>query len=150
MSEPLFPGLAGKLDEDGHTLTLRVYHEDTDFTRIAYHASHIRFMERGRSDYMRLLGIHHHKLASGDFGESLAFAIRSLAIDYLRPARVDDILQVRTRLSDLTGTRLELSQEIRRAEDVLAKGQVTVILINDKGRPRRIPAEMVHLLTQKT
>lgn len=138
--------LAGTLEEDAHVLNIRVYYEDTDFTGIVYHASHVRFMERGRSDYLRLLGVHHHKLASGDFGEPLAFAVRNLSIEYLKPARVDDILQVRTRLSALAGVRLELNQEIRRADEVLATGRVTVILINDQGRPRRIPADMARLL----
>ena len=138
--------LSGRLCDDGHALDVRVYYEDTDFTGIVYHASYVRFMERGRSDYLRLLGIHHHKLASGVFGESLAFAVRALSIEYIKPARVDDILQVKTRFSELAGARIELCQEIWRAEEKLASGQVTVIVINDKGRPRRIPADMAQVL----
>jgi acyl-CoA thioester hydrolase len=73
-----WPDLAGRLDQSGHVLPVRVYYEDTDFTGIVYHGAYVRFFERARSDFLRLIGIHHSELAEGDDGTSLAFAVRTM------------------------------------------------------------------------
>lgn len=138
--------LAGRLEADGHCLNVRAYYEDTDFTGVVYHASYIRFMERGRSDFLRMLGVHHRALKEGAFGEPLAFAVRRLAVDFLLPAKVDDVLQVWTRCRETSGARIELDQEIRRGTDVLLHGRVSVIVVNDNGKPRRVPAEIAKTL----
>ena len=84
--------LAGKINCGQHELSQRVYFEDTDFTGRVYHARYLQFMERGRSDYLRLIGIHHRALAA----EGRAFAVRHMALDFLKPASIDDVLTVRT------------------------------------------------------
>ncbi len=129
-------GLAGRLTKSGHELLQRVYFEDTDFSRRVYHARYLHFMERGRSDYLRLLGIHHRQLAA----EGLAFAVRHMEIDFLRPAGVDDVLMVRSRPSQVTGARIVLEQQILRGNELLVNAKVSVALLGPSGRPVRLPS----------
>ena len=91
-----WPDLAGRLIPGGHVLPVRVYFEDTDFSGVVYHGAYIRYMERGRSDYLRKLGVGHDALDRGEHGEPLAFAVRRIAVEFLRPARIDDVLEVET------------------------------------------------------
>jgi acyl-CoA thioester hydrolase len=130
--------LAGRLTADGHELLQRVYFEDTDFSGRVYHARYLHFMERGRSDYLRLLGIHHTVLAA----EGLGFAVRHMAIDFLGPAVIDDVLKIRTRCVSVGGARLVLDQAVLRGETVLAKASVTVALLGANGRAERLPADL--------
>src|SRR5271169_4939054 len=114
-----WPDLAGRLVDHGHgrrhVLPVRVYFEDTDFSGLVYHTSYLRWCERGRSDYLRLLGVRHNELAAGAFaGEPCAFAVRRINADYLKPARMDDILEVHTRVGAVTKASLVLRQEIVR------------------------------------
>ena len=127
--------LAGRLTEDGHELAQRVYFEDTDFSGRVYHARYLQFMERGRSDYLRLLGIHHRALAA----DGLAFAVRHMEIDFLEPAGIDDVLTILTRLDAVSGARIVLKQTIRRGEACLVSARVTVALVGSGGRPLRLP-----------
>ena len=127
--------LAGRLTESGHELKQRVYFEDTDFSGRVYHARYLHFLERGRSDYLRLLGVRHGALAA----EGLAFAVRHMEIDFLRPAAIDDVVLVRTRAADVGGVRIRLHQEVRRAADLLVEARVTVVLVGPGGRPARLP-----------
>jgi acyl-CoA thioester hydrolase len=113
----------------------RVYFEDTDFSGRVYHARYLHFMERGRSDYLRLLGIHHRELAAG----GLAFAVRRMEIDFLRPASIDDLLLITTTTRDTRGARVVLHQEILRVEERLITALVTIALIGPGGRPLRLP-----------
>ena len=137
-----WPDLAGRLTADGHVLPVRVYYEDTDFTGVVYHAAYLKFIERGRSDFLRLCGIHHAELSDGVHGEVLAFAVRRMEIDFHAPARVDDLLEIVTRLESARGARLCLTQEVRRAETLLFSASVTVAVISAEGRPRRLPARL--------
>ena len=137
-----WPDLAGRLTEFGHRQMVRVYYEDTDFSGIVYHASYIRFIERGRTDYIRLLGIEHSALDSGDDGERVALAVRHMDINYLKPAHIDDRLSVETRVSAAKGARMILDQRILRGEETLFTAMVTVVVINREGRPRRLPESM--------
>lgn len=134
-----WPDLAGRLVPDGHILPVRVYFEDTDFTGFVYHGSYIRFMERGRSDFIRCLGVSHHELDAGLHGEPLAFAVRHMAVDFLKPARIDDILEVHTRPLPGKGVRLLVSQSIRRGNEVLVEAALTIVAVTAAGRPRRLP-----------
>ncbi len=144
---PLWPDLAGRIDGDHHVLGVRVYFEDTDFSGIVYHANYLRFMERGRSDYLRLLGVHHAALDAGDDGEVLAFAIARMEIDFLKPARIDDVLEVRTWfIGSGKGVRFEIAQEVRRDETLLIKARGTAVVVNRDGRPRRLPPRLRDLL----
>ena len=133
MSEP--HAIAGRLTETGHALTQRVYFEDTDFSGRVYHARYLHFMERGRSDYLRLLGVHHRALAA----EGLAFAVRHMEIDFLKAATIDDVLTVRTTPSDLRGARVVLAQEVAKGEELLVAASVIVALVGANGRPQRLP-----------
>jgi len=88
--------LAGRLIAGGHAMQVRVYYEDTDFTGIVYHANYLRFMERGRTNYLRLLGADHGALFAQAQSEApgLAFVVRTMQIEFLKPARMDDVLAV--------------------------------------------------------
>ena len=145
-----WPDLAGRLIEGGHVLPVRVYFEDTDFSGVVYHGAYIRFMERGRSDFLRLLGVGHDALDRGEMGgEALAFAVRRIAVEYLRPARIDDVLEVETRAGELGGARIVLKQTVRRSDEVLVTAEVTVVMINGEGRARRLPDAVRALLLGK-
>ena len=137
-----WPDLAGRLTDFGHHQMIRVYYEDTDFSGIVYHASYLRFIERGRSDYIRLLGVHHSELDAGIDGERLAMAVRHMDIDFLKSAHIDDILTVETRVGEIKGARMILDQRILRGEELLFTARVTVVVINREGRPRRLPVVM--------
>jgi acyl-CoA thioester hydrolase len=137
-----WPDLAGRLKDGGHVLPVRVYFEDTDFSGVVYHANYLRFMERGRSDFLRLAGIGHGALEAGSGGEPLAFAVRHMTVEFLRPAQIDEVLEISTRIGDISGARIVLDQVVRRAETALVEAKVTVALINRAGRARRLPEEM--------
>ncbi|MEM7620577.1 MAG: YbgC/FadM family acyl-CoA thioesterase [Pseudomonadota bacterium] len=134
-----WPDLAGRIEDNTHYLPIRVYFEDTDFTGLVYHASYLRWCERGRSDMVRLLGIHHDQLLSPKDGtEPSAFVVRHIDIDYLKPAKIDDILEVITQCEHIGGAHLTLSQKIIRGSNVLIKAQVKVVLISQSGKPMRL------------
>jgi len=126
---------AGRFDGATHVLPMRVYYEDTDFTGVVYHANYLRYLERGRTDCLRLAGVEHQALWEGE--EGIAFAIRKLAIEYLKPARVDDALVVHTATARATGVRLVLRQWITRAADTLIKAEVEAVAIGRDGRAKR-------------
>ena len=139
MKPKSWPDLAGRLVTGGHILPVRVYFEDTDFSGVVYHASYLRFMERGRSDMMRLLGVSHEALDDGQFGERLAFAVRRIELDFLKSARIDDFVEVETDVVGVAGARLMLSQSICRGSETLVKAKVTIVMINARRRARRLP-----------
>ncbi|MDX5595420.1 tol-pal system-associated acyl-CoA thioesterase [Pseudovibrio sp. SPO723] len=141
-----WPDLAGRLSGAGHVLPVRVYYEDTDFTGVVYHAAYLKFIERGRSDFLRVCDIHHNELEDGKHGEALAFAVRHMDINFLRPARIDDVLEVVTRLESLKGARLVLHQEVTRGEETLFTATVTVAVIQPGGGPRRMPKHLAERL----
>ncbi|SNY90978.1 acyl-CoA thioester hydrolase [Cohaesibacter sp. ES.047] len=140
--------LSGRLAPFGHCQKVRVYYEDTDFSGIVYHANYLKFIERGRSDYIRLLGVHHSDLDSEENGERLAMAVRHMDINFIKSARIDDILVVETRVGEIRGARLVLDQAILRETDgeLLFTACVTVVVINREGKPRRLPKLMVDAL----
>jgi acyl-CoA thioester hydrolase len=134
-----WPDLAGRLEDGGHVLPIRVYYEDTDFSGIVYHGAYVRFFERARSDFLRLIGIHHIEMAEGTHGASLAFAVKTMTLDFQKPARIDDILKVQTRLTEYKGARVRLDQLIFRGDELLVSAAVTVAIISSQGRPARLP-----------
>jgi acyl-CoA thioester hydrolase len=139
-----WPDLAGRLADGRHVLPVRVYFEDTDFSGVVYHASYLRFMERGRTDFLRLAGIGHGPLDRGETGggERLAFAVRRMTLEFLKPARIDDLLEVHTRVAELTGARIVLEQAVCLGDATLVLAEVTVALVDGRGRVQRLPAEM--------
>lgn len=125
---------------------VRVYFEDTDFSGVVYHARYLHFLERGRTDYLRLHGIGHRELMAGGFGEPMAFAVRKMEIEFLRPARIDDVLVVETRTAVLGGARVVLDQRILLGETILVEARVKVAVISPEGRPRRMPKAVAERL----
>ena len=119
-----------------HTLPVRVYYEDTDFSGFVYHASYLRFMERGRTELLRGLAGDQSDLHRDAAG--LHFVVRRMAIDYVRPARMDDLLEVRTWTATMKGASMHLAQEVRRGDEVLVKAEVVVACVRD-GRAIRLP-----------
>lgn len=142
MTDPL----AGRLTPEGHALDVRVYFEDTDFSGVVYHARYLHFLERGRTDYLRLHGIGHRELMDGAFGEPMAFAVRHMDIDFLAPARIDDVLTVETATVLLGGARVVLSQRILKDGAVLVAARVKVAVISPEGKPRRMPSAVAERL----
>lgn len=133
-----WPDLAGRIEGHTHILPIRVYFEDTDFTGLVYHANFLKFCERGRSDFIRLLGLDHRSLAHPKEGEPAVFVVRRIEIDYLKPARIDEVLEVATACAELGGATLVLDQEVRRGETVLARARVSVVLVSTAGKPQRL------------
>ncbi|NVK33265.1 MAG: YbgC/FadM family acyl-CoA thioesterase [Rhodobacteraceae bacterium] len=143
-----WPDLSGRLERGVHYLPVRVYYEDTDFTGIAYHGSYVRFFERGRSDFLRLAGVHHSELLNGKDDRSLAFAVKKMTLTFSRPATIDDVLEVRTRITNLKGARIELEQKIYRDDVLLVACDIVVAVITLDGRATRLPAELAVKLAQ--
>ncbi|MGZ3306078.1 MAG: tol-pal system-associated acyl-CoA thioesterase [Asticcacaulis sp.] len=129
--------ISGIIANGEHRLNIRVYYEDTDFTGLVYHANYLKFFERGRSDYLRLLGVHHHELKAHE--DALAFAVIHIDIGYRAPARIDDLITVRTRLIEARGARFVIAQTCALDGEILCEGTVTVACIDAEGRPRRLP-----------
>jgi acyl-CoA thioester hydrolase len=138
--------LAGRLERGLHRLPVRVYYEDTDLSGAVYHANYLKFCERGRSDCLRLLGIHHRELHWHESEGRMGFVVRRMVCDFLKPARIDDLLVVETRFREMAGARMELMQNVLHQGDVLFAAEVTVALVDASGRPKRFPAAMVAAL----
>lgn len=136
-------GLSGELTASGHRLLARVYYADTDFSGVVYHARYLEFLERGRSDFLRLAGVHHTELADGRHGERIVWVVRRMEIDFVAPARIDDVLTVETRTEDISGARIVMAQRILRADDLLIRARVEAAIIGEGGRPRRFPKEWI-------
>jgi acyl-CoA thioester hydrolase len=134
--------LSGELTPGGHILAQRVYYEDTDFSGVVYHARYLHFMERGRTDYLRCLGIEQAKLHMAD-GEGLAFVVHRMEIDFKGSARMDDVLDIVTRTEKAAGAKLVLDQEVRLGDRLLIAARVVVAVVNRAGRPRRLPTALV-------
>jgi acyl-CoA thioester hydrolase len=120
-----------------HRLPLRVYFEDTDLSGVVYHANYLRYMERARSDMLRLAGIDQRATYEGGGG---AYAITDLHIRYRAPARLDDALIVASWVTATTPARVVIHQTVRREQEVLAEAVVTAALVAGNGRPLRQPA----------
>jgi acyl-CoA thioester hydrolase len=142
-----WPDLAGRLIVDAsgrrHVLPVRVYFEDTDFSGLVYHATYLRWCERGRSDFLRLLGNDHQALLTGAAGrEPAAFVVRRMQIEYLRPARIDEVLEVTTRAKEWSAASLTLDQRISRDGRDLFTAEVMVVLISASGKPLRLTSAL--------
>ena len=122
-----------------HQITIRVYYEDTDLAGVVYYANYLRFIERGRTEALRDLGIDQAALKRD---RGLVFVVCRLTIDYLAPAVFDDLLEVRTRITRLRGASLEMAQEVWRGETCLSRAAVTIACIDVAGRPQRLPGDV--------
>jgi acyl-CoA thioester hydrolase len=142
-------GLSGVLTPFGHRIMARVYFADTDFSGVVYHARYLEFLERGRSDFLRLAGIHHTELADGKHGEKIVWVVRRMEIDFRAPARIDDILTIDTRTDSISGARIFMAQQIKRGDDVLIDAKVEAAIIGEIGRPKRFPKEWIERFMPK-
>lgn len=125
-----------------HTFDIRVYYEDTDLAGIVYYANYLKFIERGRSEWVRTLGVDQSELKASGF----VFVVRKLAAEYLKSAVYDDMLQVRTTPKKMGSASFELRQEVWRAEECLFASDVTLVFVGPNGRAARIPADIRRLL----
>lgn len=119
------------------TYPIRVHYEDTDFSGYVYHANYLKYCERARSDYLRVIGVDQNAM----FAEGQAFVVRRMDCEFLRPAKFEDVLDVETKLVEMGGARFELAQIVKRGAEEIFKAKVTVAIIGSGGRPQRIPPE---------
>ena len=130
--------------ERQHWISVRVYYEDTDFTGMVYHANYLRFFERGRSDHLRDAGISHQSLL--DRPDPAAFTLTNVNVAYKRPAKVDDLLHIRTRYLGMDGPRIRFEQACLRDGQIIAEAEITAVMIHDDGRLRRPIREVADYL----
>ena len=132
--------LDGEIRDGRHHLPVRVYYEDTDFSGVVYHASYLRFMERGRTNYLRLLGADQRALFDQAETEApgFAFVVRAMQIDFRKPARMDDVLEIVTVPTEVKGASIVLHQQVKRGDEILIEATVQVAFVSG-GRARRIP-----------
>ena len=128
----------GRLEPGLHSFPVRVYYEDTDAAGLVYHANYLKFAERARTEIVRALGADHRTLRER---HGATFVLADCAMRHLRPARLDDLIEVRTTLTDVTGATLSLAQNIWRGEEALVEIDVRLACIDAAGRAVRIPAE---------
>jgi acyl-CoA thioester hydrolase len=135
--------LSGRIVDGAHRLPVRIYYEDTDFTGLVYHASYLRFMERGRSDFIRLLGIDQGELfeQTAEEAPGFHFVVRSMKLDFLKPARVDEVIEVVTRPGEVGGASIVLKQSIVRGNETLIEADVRIAFVAGE-KPQRIPAAL--------
>ena len=119
-------------------LIVRVYYEDTDFSGRVYHASYLRFLERGRTEWLRAQGFQQRELAAG---AAVVFAVRRVEIDYLRPALMDDLLTIETKIAAVGGATVDFRQSVVRGEESIANALVSIVALSN-GRPMRLPRDM--------
>ena len=138
--EARWPDIAGRVKGETHVLPIRVYFEDTDCAGVVYHANFLKFCERARSDFIRLLGIDAKSLADPEHGEPTAFVVRRVEIDYLKPGHMDDLLEIVTSCAEIGSASLVLQQDVRRDGAPLVRARVTVVLVSRAGKPQRLGA----------
>lgn len=119
-----------------YKLPIRVYYEDTDMAGIVYYANYLRYIERGRSEWVREVGLDQNRMKDED---GIVFAVRRVEADYLAPARLDDELVVETWVESRKPVRMVMGQEVKRGETVLFRAMVTVICMTLEGKPVRLP-----------
>jgi acyl-CoA thioester hydrolase len=129
---------SGRLSGGRHILPLRIYYEDTDAQGIVYYANWLRFLERGRTELLRLLGLEHSALRAE---RGLNWVVRRCTLDYLKPGRLDQAIDIVTGCGEMRGASLEMIQEARRGEELLVRAVLLVACMSDAGRPMRIPAD---------
>jgi acyl-CoA thioester hydrolase len=127
---------------EAHVYPIRIYYEDTDFSGNVYHAAYLKFFERGRTEFLRAMGVHHSELAQ----QGVAFAVRSMQIEFEAAAHIDDELLVETRVTGHSGARLQLEQTARRSGQCITRAAVTVVAIRTSGGAARLPRQLLAAL----
>ena len=133
-------GGLGRFEGKIHILPIRVYYEDTDLSGVVYHANYLRFMERGRTEFFRLAGI--TKMAALEDAEPTAWTLRSASLEFHRPARLEDQLEVHTSCPHLGKARMQADQKICASGTLLVHGRVEACIMTLTGKPRRIPPDV--------
>lgn len=136
---PANNGGAGVLVDGAHVFPVRVYYEDTDAGGIVYYANYLKFAERARTELLRMTGINQSELISG---EGVAFAVRQCSADFLKPARLDDVLEVHTRVIGVKGATVAMAQSIKRDGVDMVNVGVRLACLSGFTRPCRIPASV--------
>ncbi len=136
-------GLSGVIVDGEHILPVRIYYEDTDAGGIVYHSNYLRYAERARTEMLRLVGINQTEVLRE---HGVAFAVRDCQLDYRAPARLDELLEVRSRITDLGGATIRADQRITRTGQDLVRIAVRVACIGRDGRPARFPPPLRHAL----
>ena len=126
-----------------HHMTMRVYYEDTDTAGIVYYANYLRYIERARTEILRLFGIDQYELMNGPAEDHISFAVTRCEVDYLSPARLDDIITVKTETTRLRGASIQMAQDIWRGDELLIKSMVYAACLNVRGLPTRLPKNFV-------
>ena len=133
----------GYMEGPVHVLPVRVYYEDTDAGGVVYHANYLRFAERARSELLRVSGADNASLARD---EGLGFVARRCTLDYIAPARLDDALEVRTRILETKGASFVAGHEIVRCGRVVVRIEIRIACVTGEGRPARMPRNLQHAL----
>ena len=136
---PVGSAAAGRLAGDVYIYPLRVYYEDTDAAGIVYYANYLKFIERARTEMMRAAGIDHSGMRAAD---GILFIVRRCTLDYRRPARLDDMLEIHTRILVLKGASLEAEQSVQRDGEILVQADLQLACINEAGAPARFPPHL--------
>lgn len=150
MSKPIKPseqmtGLYGRINEQNrHVFELCVQYEDTDFSGFVYHANYVKFAERGRSNFLRLAGVQHSDLLAHE--PQLAFVVSHMAMDFAKPAHIDDILLVETAYTQVRGARLVVEQRISCDGESVWQAEVLAACVDLNGRPKRLPPSVAEKL----
>ncbi|MEM8951184.1 MAG: tol-pal system-associated acyl-CoA thioesterase [Pseudomonadota bacterium] len=126
-----------------HHFEIRIYYEDTDAAGIVYYANYLKFTERARTEMMRERGASHEDLRRRD---GLSFVVKSCAVDYHRPAKLDDILDIRTHIGKTGGASLNLLQQVFKGDRLLVSMDVRLALLTSSMKPARIPKALIAAL----
>jgi acyl-CoA thioester hydrolase len=137
---------AGEFKGREHYYPIRVFYEDTDFTGIVYYANYLRFFERARSSFFRSVGFKHAELWNSE--EPIAFAIRSIHLEYMKAAKIDDDLNIVTTYDKIKGARLWVNQSCYRGDELLVTAFSEAACISPEGKPKRAPSWMISQLSQ--
>lgn len=144
-SDPLLT--SGMVVDGVHIMPMRIFYEDTDAAGIVYYVNYLKFTERARTELLRLLGVSHSQLWSED---GLTFAVKRCVLDYLSPARLDDEVEIHTRVLSVGGASLNAEQIVRREGYDLVRTQIRIACVDDEGRPRRLPVKIRETLKRFT
>ncbi|MEL6922043.1 MAG: YbgC/FadM family acyl-CoA thioesterase [Pseudomonadota bacterium] len=143
---PADDALDGWMDDGTHHYRARIYYADTDLSGAVYHARYLEMLERGRSDFLRLTDILHSNLEAQ--AEPVFWVVRRMEIDWLRSARIDDIVEVATHIVEVKGARVFMAQRIVRDNEVLLEALVTAALVNRAGKPQRFPKHWLEMFAR--
>ncbi len=133
--------ISGVIEDKTHFFNIRVYYEDTDFTGIVYHANYLKFAERGRTNFLRLIGINHSDLINSE--DPRYFVVYSMETKFLGTSTIDNILEVRSIFKGIKGPRLKIDQDIFKDEEKIFSAKIEFAILDNKGKPRRFSEEII-------